>query len=82
MQSESSDAGMAIQRQDPIHESSAVDHRRGRDKENGKNKRVPAKEKHNRALSGALPETIELYDEKERKQGMGGGTGRTIDVQA
>jgi hypothetical protein len=83
MQNESFGARMPIQRQEPIHETAAIDSRRGQYKENRrKNKKALPKEKSYESLPRPQPETIELYDEKERKQGMGGATGFKIDLQA
>ena len=83
MQNEPLDARITVQRQEAVHETSAIDSRRGQYKENRKkNKKPSAKEKNTQGLPRSQPETIELYDEKERKQGLGGGTGRRIDLQA
>jgi hypothetical protein len=83
MQNESFGARIPIQRQEPIHETAAIDSRRGQYKENRrKNRKALPKEVSPGILPRPRPETVELYDEKERKQGMGGGTGSKIDLQA
>jgi hypothetical protein len=83
MQNESFGARIPIQRQEPIHETAAIDSRRGQYKENRKrNKKALPKDKNTESFPRSRPETVELYDEKERKQGMGGGTGNKIDLQA